>query len=137
MEKTKKYSYKRSLIYSTMKETKIHPSAEWVYQEIKPRIPNISIGTVYRNIAAFKEEGMIVSVGVVNGQERYDADISPHMHFICELCDSVTDIGPLAHSEEMCRDIEEKIGAQVHSTNIVYKGLCRKCAQLGTKNIQS
>ena len=133
MEKTKKYSYKRSLIYTTLKNTKVHPSAEWVYNQVKPRIPNISIGTVYRNIAEFKEEGSIISVGVVNGQERYDADVSPHTHFICESCGSVIDIGPLVQNSEACCEIERQYNVSIKSVQTVYKGLCSSCALINAE----
>ena len=134
MEKNKKYSYKRSLIYTVMKESKVHPSAEWVYNQVKFRIPNISIGTVYRNIAAFKEEGAVVSVGVVNGQERYDADISPHTHFVCEDCGVVMDIGSLQQDKRHCNEIAEKAGVRIKSTTILYRGLCQNCVLGNTVN---
>ena len=54
--------------------------------------PDISLGTVYRNLALFKQQGLIQSVATVNGPERFDANIEPHVHFICTDCDAVIDL---------------------------------------------
>ena len=72
--------------------TDVHPSAEWVYEKLKNDIPGLSLGTVYRNIAVFKDTGIIRSVGVYNGQERFDAVLTPHSHFICTSCFKISDI---------------------------------------------
>ena len=63
----RKYSRKREAILETIRSTKCHPTAQWVYEQLKPRIPDLSLGTVYRNISLFRQEGKLVSVGVVNG----------------------------------------------------------------------
>lgn len=129
MEKVRKNSQKRNAIYEVLKSTKTHPTAEWVYMQVKPTIPNISLGTVYRNITQFKEEGKLISVGVVNGQERFDADISPHTHFVCNKCGCVIDIAKLLEEKEITDDIFKKFGAKVLETNIVYKGYCQNCVE--------
>ncbi len=75
---SKKFSRKREAILTCLHGTTCHPTAEWVYQQLKPQFPDLSLGTVYRNLAAFKAEGVIDSVGVVNGLERYDGNTIPH-----------------------------------------------------------
>ena len=67
MATAKKFSRKREAILTCLHGTTCHPTAEWVYQQLKPQFPDLSLGTVYRNLAAFKAEGVIDSVGVVNG----------------------------------------------------------------------
>ena len=69
----RKNSKKRGAILECIRSTKTHPSAEWIYTQLKPRIPDLSLGTVYRNLNLFKQEGQLISVGVVNGLERFDA----------------------------------------------------------------
>ena len=66
----RKHSKKRDAIYECVRSTKTHPSAEWVYSRLKPEIPDLSLGTVYRNLAMFKQEGDIISVGTVGGLEH-------------------------------------------------------------------
>ena len=65
MATAKKFSRKREAILTCLHGTTCHPTAEWVYQQLKPQFPDLSLGTVYRNLAAFKAEGVIDSVGVV------------------------------------------------------------------------
>ena len=127
MEHGRIYSYKREAIYRVIASTKLHPSAEWVYMQLKPQIPDLSIGTVYRNIAAFKSEGQIASVGVVNGQERFDANITPHTHFICDRCGEVFDIESIGYDETAAPKIFEEYGAQVTSYRLIFHGKCKNC----------
>ena len=81
-----KKSRKRDAILACVCSTDTHPTAEWVYTQLKPDIPDLSLGTVYRNLAMFRREGIIGSAGVVNGLERYDRNPLPHAHFVCTQC---------------------------------------------------
>ena len=86
METARKHSKKREAILEALRSAKDHPSAEMLYSRLKSVYPDLSLGTVYRNLAFFINDGEITSVGTVAGQERYDADTSPHAHFICRRC---------------------------------------------------
>lgn len=77
MERTVRYSKKREAILAAIQGTSCHPSAEWVYQQLRPLHPDLSLGTVYRNLTFFRERGLVQSVGVVQGQERFDAITTP------------------------------------------------------------
>lgn len=92
MEPTRKRSKKRDAILSCLCSTDTHPSAEWIYHRLKPQIPDLSLATVYRNLALFQREGRIISVGVVQNLERFDANVHPHAHFICTQCGCVLDL---------------------------------------------
>lgn len=61
----RKHSKKRDAILECVRSTKEHPTADWVYSQLKPSIPDLSLGTVYRNLASFKREGVISSVGAI------------------------------------------------------------------------
>ena len=90
--KKQHYSKKREAILDAIRSTKSHPTADWVYLKLKPLYPDLSLGTVYRNISAFKNNGDIITVSNVNGQESYDGNTTPHSHFICTECFNVIDI---------------------------------------------
>ena len=64
-------SKKRSAIYEALCNTTAHPSAEQLYSQLKPEIPDLSLGTVYRNLNVLMQDGLIITVGHVNGEERY------------------------------------------------------------------
>ena len=78
-----KKSRKRDAILACVCSTDTHPTAEWVYTQLKPEIPDLSLGTVYRNLAMFRREGIIWSAGVVNGLERYDRNPHPAPSMTC------------------------------------------------------
>lgn len=101
--------------------TKEHPTAEWIYVRLKPDIPDLSLGTVYRNLTRFKEEGRAVSVATVDGQERFDACTDPHAHFICRACTEVQDL------DGIMIPYPDNIEGTIEGVQINYYGLCRNC----------
>ena len=92
MERATRYSKKREAILTAIRSSDAHPSAEWIYHTLKSTHPDLSLGTVYRNLLFFQQNGTIQSVGVVNGQERFDAVTAPHSHFVCTSCGAVIDL---------------------------------------------
>jgi Fur family peroxide stress response transcriptional regulator len=111
-----------------IQSTESHPGAQWVYEQLKPAIPDLSLGTVYRNITVFREEGRVVSVGVVNGEERFDGKVEPHPHFVCEKCGAVLDL-----SGEIQLELETKLsfktpGCTIDKRKTVFYGLCKACS---------
>ena len=135
MERARKHSRKRDAILDCIRRTKCHPSAEWVYQQLKPEIPDLSLGTVYRNIAMFKEEGVIQSIGVVNGLERYDFNAEPHTHFICTCCGQVLDLEEIDLSPSAISEAEAHSGGTVISYQLQFTGKCGTCSQPKTTNL--
>ncbi|NLB28821.1 MAG: transcriptional repressor [Clostridiales bacterium] len=123
-----KHSRKRDAVELAICSSTEHPSAEHVYTSLREDYPSISLGTVYRNIAQLRSDGKIKSVGVVDGIERYDGDLSDHPHFVCEECGSVIDIEPEDAVGE-CADehISRKYNVEVTSRHIVYYGSCGGC----------
>jgi Fur family peroxide stress response transcriptional regulator len=125
----RKHSRRRDAIAGAICSSREHPSAEAVYSSLKHRFPNLSLGTVYRNIAMLREEGVIKSIGIVSGEERFDGDLSDHPHFICERCGAVIDV-----AEEFSRgcvsagEIAEKYGVSVTRRTLVYYGVCGECS---------
>lgn len=126
----KKHSRKRDAILECVRSTATHPTAEWVYAQLKPQIPDLSLGTVYRNLAAFKQEGLIESLGVVAGMERFDREVAPHTHFVCTRCSRVIDV----------EGVEPPVGLaeQVHCGSVsqcvlTFTGICNQCVNDVTK----
>lgn len=129
MERTIRHSKKREAILNAIRRTNCHPSAEWVYQTLKPTHPDLSLGTVYRNLMFFRERGEIQSVGVVNGQERFDAFTKPHSHFVCNCCGSVSDLHKITLDANLEKDVSEQYGFAVERHELTFYGLCQTCMQ--------
>ena len=121
MEQTTKQFKKRNAIYECLCNTDTHPSAEMVHEMLHTEHPDISLATVYRNLAKFKTEGRISSVATVRGVERFDANTDPHVHFICSQCDAVIDLHhiPIPHYEA-----KECDGCHIESCSLTFTGTC-------------
>lgn len=128
---TKNYS-KRSAILECLKNTKAHPSAETVHQMLLQQRPDISLATVYRNLALFKQQGIIQSLGTVEGIERFDYNTEPHVHFICTSCQAVIDLPQLAVPEQMKSEAEFASGGIVSQCQLSFMGTCQACCHAKT-----
>ncbi|MEG2120165.1 MAG: transcriptional repressor, partial [Pseudoflavonifractor sp.] len=127
MERTTRYSKKREVILEAIRGTDTHPTADWVYQTLKPNHPDPSLGTVYRNLALFKEQGMVKCVGVVSGQERFDANTDPHTHFVCDRCDAVLDLHKIPVDPALDAQVGAQYGLDVDHHELVFHGICGSC----------
>ena len=123
MPADRRHSQKREAIRRSLAESREHPSAEMLYRELKEDYPDLSLGTVYRNLALFREEGEAICVGNIAGQDRFDADTAPHAHFICVKCGRVLDVDAPAP------DIPELPGlpGEVQSCALTFYGVCDHC----------
>lgn len=124
------FSRKRTAILKALQETDSHPTADWVYEQLKPRYPNLSLGTVYRNLKKLCDTGKIRSVGVINGQEHFDAMIEPHSHFICEHCGDIHNIEGDFFSDKHLSDLSVKHNHLLQEVEIRFKGICNSCVEL-------
>lgn len=120
----RKHSKKRDAILECVRSTKTHPSAEWVYAQLKPTIPDLSLGTVYRNLALFKQEGIIGSMGVVAGMERFEGNTRPHAHFVCSHCSAVIDVDSVDPPDELCKKVT---CGSVQECVLTFTGVCNQC----------
>ena len=119
-----RFSRKREAILALLRSTDTHPSAQWIYERLKPEFPDLSLGTVYRNLAAFCASGEVCGVGEVDGEERFDGDTSEHIHFICDRCGGVFDLpGPVPAAPEA------PPGYAIRRTELTFRGICPKCRE--------
>ena len=127
MEPATKQFRKRNAILECLKATDLHPSAETVHEMLRQEHPDISLATVYRNLALFKKQGVIQSIGTVNGIERFDANTEPHVHFVCTGCDAVLDFPQVEVPFALGSDAEKQTGCHINGCQLTFTGLCQKC----------
>lgn len=127
MQKATRFSKKRQAILDVIRDTDCHPSAEWVYQALKTPHPDLSLGTVYRNLIFFQNQGVLKSVGVVNGQERFDAITTPHSHFVCRRCGAVIDLSSLHMDASLNQAVSSQYGFAVENHELTFFGTCKQC----------
>ena len=121
-----KYSRQREAIKDYLMTRKDHPTADVVYMNVRQEFPNISLGTVYRNLTLLSDIGEILKINMGDGADHFDANIAPHYHFICTECGNVIDLD--MKSIEKINDIA---GADFNGTiagHITYfYGKCGNC----------
>lgn len=120
----KNYSRQREAILDVLRSTDTHPTANWIYGKVRERLPNISLGTVYRNLSALTEAGEILCINVGDDFLHYDGDISAHLHLHCKNCGEIVDI-------RLANDPLSKMALETgfYPENAVYvlTGICKKC----------
>lgn len=127
MEPRTKQFRKRNAILACLQSTHLHPSAEMLHEMLQQEHPDISLATVYRNLALFKEQGIIQSLGMVDGIERFDANTMPHVHFICNRCTAVIDLPQIAVPDQLRTTVENAAGGRVSECQLSFTGICQNC----------
>lgn len=126
MNRLLKHSKHRDAILMLLKSVKSHPTAEWVYTELKKDNQNISVATVYRNLNQLYSVGEVIKIDVGDGVEHYDATTCEHCHFICQKCRDIKDI-EVPVSQKLNEEAERHNDILVTKNSLVFYGLCSKC----------
>ena len=122
----KNYSRQREAILNELQNRCDHPTANQVYEGVRKVIPNISLGTVYRNLAALVENGDILSVSVGDGFEHFDGDKSFHLHQHCRHCGAIVDVRA---DEGKLKELSYFDGFMPETSVCVVYGTCKNCSQ--------
>lgn len=121
-----KYSKQREALLTLLKSTHSHPSADWLYAELKKEFPNISLGTVYRNLALLTKNGTVVKITTSSQKEHFDGFTHQHYHFVCKSCERIYDV-ELNNADTLDRAVENELNAEVDSHSLVFYGVCSNC----------
>ena len=116
----------RDLVLRVVEESCDHPSAETIYARCRERMPDISLGTVYRNLKVLVELGKIREVSILNAGDRYDKTIGLHAHFRCKSCGVVLDV-PAKDLDRLESAVQSMTGYQIDGTEVLFVGLCDRC----------
>lgn len=130
---TVKYSRQRQVIYDFLMSRKDHPTADAVYQNVRQEYPNISLGTVYRNLTLLAERGEIQRLQVGDGVDHFDADTSRHCHFVCTDCGCVKDL-QLDRLEDIFTEAQKKSDGRIDRQSTYFYGFCRNCLTKSADN---
>jgi len=125
-------SKQKEAILKVVKSTDTHPTADWVYEQVRRDIPNISLGTVYRNLKLLTRDGEILGLGGGDTAGRFDGNIRDHYHFRCERCNRVLDLDEPV-DKTMNERLAQRLGVTVNRHSLEFYGLCQDC-QSGITN---
>ena len=116
----------REAILNILRQTDSHPTADRVYEEVRKVIPNISKGTVYRNLRILRDMGVISELNLSGTVSRYEGSKESHYHFRCEKCGRVFDLDEPVNNEMDAR-VARRTGFKVSYHQLEFRGLCRDC----------
>lgn len=122
----RKYSRQRELIKEFLQTRRDHPTADVVYTNVRRENPNISLGTVYRNLTCLAEDGEINRLSVGDGVDHFDADITPHYHFVCTDCGAVIDL-EMDSIESITDTAAANFKGYIAGHRTYFYGLCPHC----------
>ncbi len=126
-------SHQRETILETIRGMHTHPTADEVYIEVKKKIPQISLGTVYRNLELLASMGEIKRLEVAGKKMRFDGGTRPHPHIICIRCGKIEDY-PLSHFPEVREGFDPDTGYTIVECAINILGICPQCSREMGKN---
>ena len=127
--KTERFTRQRKVLLDELRGLDTHPTADELYELVRRKIPNISLGTVYRNLENFSRQGVILKIELSGDRKRFDGNTKPHLHFRCEQCERVTDV--FTDKMAAIEDIINSIQTEAHRIDSFYvelKGVCKQCA---------
>jgi len=118
-----RHSLQRDTIKNVVRSTTCHPTADWVYNEVRKLIPNISLGTIYRNLSQLSDSSLIKTIqdGPVT---RYDGNVAPHHHLKCNRCNDIMDIN--INDLKLKKRIQSKFDFDPSYVEITVIGTCNK-----------
>jgi Fur family transcriptional regulator, peroxide stress response regulator len=120
-------SAQRERILALLRSTDAHPTANWLFGKLKKEFPNLSIGTIYRNIGILVQQGLIGRIAFGSTFDRLDANVTEHYHFICETCGAIIDL-KLPVERGLNRQVPAAEGYEVRRHTVEFYGQCPKCA---------
>lgn len=123
---TLKYSRQREAIKEYLCSTVNHPTADTVYMKVREEFPNISLGTVYRNLNLLASIGEAIKITTPDGADRFDANTCPHYHFYCKECGSIIDMG-INNMKELDEFAASRFPGTIETHTLLFSGICGNC----------
>lgn len=124
--KVMRLTKQKKVILDVLRSTKSHPTADWIYEQAKKELPNISLGTIYRNLNVLKDMGEILELNYGSSQSHFDGNPENHYHFVCEDCGKVYDI-EIPLNEDINTQAYKETGFLIKGHRLEFYGTCNVC----------
>lgn len=122
-----KYSKQRETIKEYLRSTTEHPTADMVYDKVRETFPNISLGTVYRNLNLLVNEGEAIRISCGDSSERFDGNTSNHYHFMCTKCHRVSDLFDIESLDHINALAANNFNGVIEGHVAYFYGICEEC----------
>lgn len=121
-----KRSKQREAILEILCSTTSHPTANALYDMVRKKIPNISLGTVYRNLNALSKSGEILKIDSGHEHSHYDGNAMPHDHFVCKICQRVYDVNNV-YDSDIDKNAQNCVDGKIEYHSLLFFGVCDEC----------
>jgi Fur family peroxide stress response transcriptional regulator len=128
------FTFQRQVIYEAIVDSREHPTPELIYEQVRQRIPSISLGTVYKNVKTFLDSGVLKEVSLHHGSLRLEANMTPHHHVVCSSCRAIYDLDQSAVDPVQYSASELPDGFSIERCRVEFVGLCQSCRTARTKS---
>lgn len=123
----RKVTPQREAVFRALHASRVHPTAEAVHAEVVRDLPMVSLRTVYQTLNDLTAMGELLPVNVGTGPARFDPNLEPHHHLVCDACGGVTDIALAVPAIDVPAGAD--VGFDITRTEIVFRGRCAACRQ--------
>jgi Fur family peroxide stress response transcriptional regulator len=125
-QKILRQSKQRTRILELLRSTELHPTADWLYAKIKHEFPRLSLGTVYRNLSILIQQGLVKKIHFGSTFDRFEANIKPHYHLICESCGKILDF-EMPIYEDLNFQAKQLTNFTIYHHKLEFFGICAAC----------
>ena len=121
------FTFQRQVIYEAVVDSREHPTPELIYEQVRRRIPSISLGTIYKNVKTFLDSGVLKEVTLHHGSLRLESNMTPHHHLVCSSCKAIFDIEESAVKPVQLPTSELPPGFSIKQCRVEFVGECKSC----------
>lgn len=131
------FTFQRQVIFEAVIDSHTHPTPEAIYEQVRQRIPSISLATVYKNVKMFLDSGVLKQVTLHHGSLRLESNLTPHHHLVCSSCKAIFDIEEAAVDPIQLPKTELPAGFAVKQCRVEFVGLCKSCQAARPQELQA
>ena len=121
------FTFQRQVIYEAVVDSREHPTPELIYEQVRQRIPSISLGTIYKNVKTFLDSGVLKEVTLHHGSLRLESNMAPHHHLVCSSCKAIFDIEETAVEPVRLPTSRLPAGFSIRQCRVEFFGVCKTC----------
>jgi Fur family peroxide stress response transcriptional regulator len=121
------FTFQRQVIYEAVVDSREHPTPELIYEQVRQRIPSVSLGTIYKNIKTFLDSGVLKEVTLHHGSLRLESNMTPHHHLVCSSCKAIFDIEESALEPVRLPKAGVPAGFSIKQCRVEFVGVCKRC----------